>query len=71
MQKKIVGAIVKKNSPYYDIEQILADVLAKSGFELSENIALDYLIERGFIASRSYSNMAGVITNARKIRNQR
>lgn len=69
--KKIVGAIVKKNSPYYDIEQILADVLAKSGFELSENIALDYLIERGFIASRSYSNMAGVITNARKIRNQR
>ena len=66
-----VGAIVKKTCPFSSFDELVTDILAKSGISLEKKEALDYLIDNGYIARRSYTNIEQLMINARAIRNKK
>ena len=66
-----VGAIVRKSAGFASFDDLIADVLARSGIPLYPSQALDYLVERGYIARRSYAGIEALIISARAKRNQK
>ena len=66
-----VGAMVKKSRPYADFDELVTDVLADSGVALQKKTALNYILENGYIARRSYANIEEILINARAKRNKK
>lgn len=61
-----IGAIVRLNSTHaYD--DVMADALAKNG-NLSQQEAIEYLYDEGFIGQRRLGNVSEIIKKARSIR---
>lgn len=70
-QNFAVGAMVKKRKSYKCFDDLIVDILAESGVPLSEEAALNYLCDNGYIARRSYNDIDSLIINARVKRNMK
>ena len=66
-----VGAIVKKTCQFNSFDELVTDILAHSDIPLQKKEVLDYLVENGYIARRSYNNIEELLINARAKRNQK
>lgn len=66
-----VGGIVKKISNIDTFDELVIDVLAKSGLPLQKETALQYLCDEGYLARRSYSGMEQLLIKAKELRNQK
>lgn len=65
------GAIVKRAYKYETFEEFIINVLADSDIVLKKNEALNYLMEKGYIARRYLSNIEVLLINARALRNRK
>jgi len=65
-----VGAILRNEAKLFDYNQVLATVIAKSDCPLSDEPALDYLCNAGFLGRRRYAEINIVLSEARQIRSQ-
>ena len=65
-----VGAIVKKSAGYENLDELVIDVLADSGIQLNKAAALDYLVNEGYIARRTYAGIEGILLQAAARRKQ-
>lgn len=65
------GAIVKRAYKYETFEEFITDVLSDSDIILKKNEALNYLMEKGYIARRYLSNIEALLINARALRNRK
>ena len=70
-QNVVVGAMVKKNEPYENFDELVTDILAESEVELQNKTALNYLFDNGYIARRSYTGIELLLINARAKRNKK
>ena len=70
-EESCVGGIVKKFSNINTMDELIIDVLAKSGLPLQQETALQYLCEEGYLARRSYSNIEQLLIKAKEQRNQK
>ena len=66
-----VGAIVRKTYHFSSFDELVTDILAYSDINLRKKEVLDYLVTKGYIARRSYTNVEALIINARAKRNQK
>lgn len=66
-----VGAIARKTCPFDAFDDLVTDILAQSDVLLQKREALNYLVENGYIARRSYADIESLIINARAKRNQK
>lgn len=66
-----VGAIVKKLSNINTLDELVVDLLAKSGLPLQKDVALQYLCDEGYLARRSYSGIEQLLIKAQELRNQK
>lgn len=67
----VVGAMVKKSRMYAGFDELVTDVLADSGVTLQKNTTLNYLLDNGYIARRSYANIEEILISARAKRNKK
>lgn len=67
----VAGAVVKVGSGYDDFSDVCADAIAKSGYALTKNKALDYLGEVNLLTRRSYRKIDSVLVKAKQIRNRK
>ena len=65
-----VGGIVKKLSHIDTFDELVIDVLAKSGLSLQKETALQYLCDEGYLARRNYSGIEQLLIKAKELRNQ-
>lgn len=61
--KETCGAIVRSESAISDYNALITDVLKKAGKIFTEKSALNYLVEKGYQARRSYKDI-GIILRA-------
>lgn len=66
-----VGSIVKKLSDIDTLDELIIDLLAKSGLPLQKEVALQYLCDEGYLARRSYSGIEQLLIKAKELRNQK
>lgn len=66
-----VGAIVRKTCRFDSFDDLVTDILAHNDVSLQKKAVLDYLVENGYIARRSYTNIETIMINARAMRNQK
>jgi hypothetical protein len=66
-----VGAIVKKNTGYENIDDIVVRILADSDILLKKQAALQYLCDEGYIARRMYTNIEELLIRATAQRNRK
>lgn len=66
-----VGGIVKKLSDIDTFDELITDVLAKSGLPLQKEKALQYLCDEGYLARRNYSGIEQILIKAKELRNQK
>mgnify|MGYP002524399642 FL=1 len=64
-----IGVIVKKSSGYESFNDLIEDELANSNIELNKETALDYLVDKGYLARRSFSDLEELLGFARAKRN--
>lgn len=69
-QSCAVGAVVKKSAGYDSLDDLLVNVLADSGIPLTKTDALDYLVNAGYLARRSYTNIEALLLRAGTQRNE-
>ena len=62
-----LGAIKKRNSTL-TFDDVMADTLARSNKELTQNEAIEYLYDISFIGQRRLGNVGDIIKKARSIR---
>ena len=67
----VSGVIVKRSSRFANFDALAASVLAESGVALRKDVALDYLVENGYIARRRLSSIETVLADARAKRNRK
>lgn len=67
----VAGAVVRRGSGFDEFADVCADVIAKSGCELTKNKALDYLGEVNLLTRRSYRKIDSVLVKAKQIRNRK
>jgi hypothetical protein len=65
------GAIVKKESPYIEFRDVLAHDLATSEVALQQGVALDYFVEKGYIATTRLADIEDILSAANRIRNMK
>jgi hypothetical protein len=70
-EDSIAGVIVRKTSRYSDLASIVTDELAHSDCVLEKALALDYLVERGFITFKRWDHMGTLLDEARVLRNRK
>lgn len=63
-----VGAIVRRTAGFQTFNELLVDALAHSGEELTENYALDYFCQEGYIARRRLKGIEQIVAQARIMR---
>lgn len=66
-----VGGIVKKSSGIDTFDELVIDVLARSGIPLQKETALQYLCDEGYMARRNYSGIEQLLIKAKELRNQK
>lgn len=66
VNSRCAGAIVRHSCPM-NYRQIMADAVAKSGVELTEQKILDYLYKNGYLGRRSLSNIDELIKEVKMI----
>lgn len=66
-----VGAIVKKKAGYKDLDNLIVDIIASSNININKNCALDYLVDSGYIARRSYAGIDELLLRATARRNRK
>ena len=64
-----VGAVVKKSAGYESFDDLLVDVIADSSISFKETEALDFLVNAGYTARRSYKNIAEIVIKAKAKKN--
>ncbi len=67
----VAGAVVRRGSGFDDFADVCADAIAKSGCELTNNKALDYLGEVNLLTRKSYKKIDSVLVKAKQIRNRK
>lgn len=65
-RKDTCGAMVRAQSPICDYDALITNVLSKAGREFSEKSALDYLVENGYQAKRSYRGIESILRNVNR-----
>ena len=65
---KPVGAIVRRSSRYNDFDELLSAELAVSGIPLDRENALQYLVDNGLLARKSYGKIEQVLSTAKQQR---
>lgn len=60
-KKDTCGAMVRAESAINDYDALITDVLARAGREFTEGSALNYLVEQGYQAKRSYKGIGNVL----------
>jgi|GEM_PF-1734033 hypothetical protein len=65
------GAIVKKDSHYSELRDVLIHDLANSQVTLRPDDALDFFLQRGYIAKRRISDITSILSAARADRNSK
>lgn len=70
-QNCAVGAIVKKSAGYGSFDDLIVDVIADSGISLNRKDTLEFLVNSGYIARRSYKNIEGLMIRANAQRNKK
>lgn len=68
---KVAGVIVDRESRFKTFDDVVVDALAQSGVELTEEFALDYLSEKGYIARKKVSTIEQIRVNAKLLREKR
>ena len=53
--------MVRAESKITDYDALITDVLSKAGGEFTQKTALDYLVENGYQAKRSYKGIENVL----------
>ena len=66
-----VGAIVKRSSEINTFDELAIDALSESDIELTKSNALEFLVEQGYLARRSYANIEEVLIQAKALRNKK
>lgn len=66
-----VGAIVRRSSEIKDFDELIVIELADSGVKLYKKNAFDHLVNRGFLARRSYSKIDAALSKAKIRRSQK
>lgn len=69
--KTLTGAIVRKGSKLEDFSSLLAQALADSGTELTENAAINWIFQNDLTATRRFSGIDKVLHSAKAIRNSK
>ena len=62
-----LGAIEKRNSKL-TFDDVMADTLARSNKELTQNESIEYLYDMSFVGRRRLGNVGDIIKKARSIR---
>lgn len=65
------GAIVKKDAPYTELCEVLIHDLANSRIALDREEALDYFVQKGYIARMRLAGIEDILSAAINIRNKR
>lgn len=60
-KKETCGAMVRTESKITNYDALITDVLSKAGGEFTQKTALDYLVENGYQAKRSYKGIENVL----------
>lgn len=66
-----VGAIAKKSAGYESFDDLIVDILADSEIILQTTNALDFLVQEGYLARRSYANIEELLIKANAQRNRK
>ena len=66
-----VGAIVKKSSQLYSMDEIIIRALVENNIPLNRDDALQYLCDAGFLARRSYGSIDYLLDKANMQRTQK
>lgn len=66
-----VGAIVRRNSGIETFDDFLAIALAEGDCKLKKEDALNFLVDQGYLARRSYSNIERILIQANAQRNMK
>lgn len=67
----VAGAVARKTDEDTDFAYVCAMELCNSGVEISKDKCLNYLVEHGFLAKKSYKDIERVLNKARRIRNRK
>ena len=68
-ETKCVGVIVKKISSLTNFDDILADAIAVSNYQLQKEPVLQFLYDSGYIARKTYSSIDNIMEKASQKRN--
>ena len=60
-KRETCGAMVRAESEITDYDSLITDVLSNAGREFTQKTALDYLVEHGYQAKRSYKGIENVL----------
>lgn len=71
MKTGVYGAMVRKEANISDYNSLLVDVLSKSNALASTQIALQYIVDKGYQQRRRYEGIENVIKKAKLIKEQR
>ncbi len=66
-----VGAIAKKTAGFNDFDDLIVDILATSGVDLNKESAVEWLFQKGYLASHSYKNIENILIRAKAQRNRK
>lgn len=66
-----VGAVVKKNAGYESFDDLIVDVIADSDIPMEKADALDFLVNSGYIARRTYAGIEELLIRANAQRNRK
>ncbi|MBR3622337.1 MAG: DUF4357 domain-containing protein [Selenomonadaceae bacterium] len=68
LQNEVTGAMVKRNAPFRDYDDLLADALSKDKNWATEEDALEFLVNEGYLARNRYSKIGEICRKAKEIR---
>lgn len=68
---QVKGAIVKKESPYIELRDVLVHDLATSKVALQRDDALDYFVQKGYIARMRLADIEGILSAANGMRSMK
>ncbi len=67
---KCVGAIVKKTSSINSFDDLIIDAISKSNVKFQKNTVLQYLVDNGYIARKSYDKIDYALIKAKELYNR-
>ncbi len=70
-RNSIAGAIVRKEANLTELDDLVIDILVSQDLPLNQNDILNYLVQKGYIVTKSYKNINALILKANSIRNMK